>query len=501
MKTKMRILSTLLAVGMTASLFAGCSPKEPPAASSTGGGAGTGSTPQASAADAPTLTWWTVGGTGQKRDEAFAEFNKYTAEKIGVKMDLKVAGWNDFGQKMNTIINSGEYFDIMFTNGNDYNRYASMGAFTDLTNGVESVIPELYKFIPSMVWDGVKVDNKILAVPTYKDSAMAQYWIWDKSMGIKYDFKPEELLTLQQLDPVMYKIKEGEGKSFYPFILDKGGLNGWSIGYDGMGTDAIGLGVKLDDTSHKVVSILEQDDIMNNLRTLHKWFKDGIINPDAPTASEMPKYRMIGSNQTFPGQEADSARAMGLTQSDTTGITLVRYAGPLYSTSSIQGSVNAISASSKYINESLRYLQFVNMDHTLRDMFCYGLEGTHYTRVDENTVKPNNEIEWGLPAYTQATFATRSLVEGTPADQWKQIESQNEAATPSVLLGWILNIDELTDEVSNCRAIWDKYSAELTTGASDPDVVVPKIIAEWKGVGWDKIMTEAQKQIDEHFAA
>lgn len=493
MKQKLRILSLLLAVGLTVGLLAGCSRNREENNSSTPSGDGTAS------GNVPTLVWWTVGGTGQKREEAFAEFNKYTAEEIGVKIDLKVAGWNDFGQKMNTIINSGESFDIMFTNGNDYNRYASLGAFADLTDMVETTIPELYEFVPSTVWDGVKVNNKIYGVPTYKDSAMAQYWVWDKGMALEYGLNPDELLTLQDLDPALRKIKESKGRSFYPFILDKAGLNGWSIEYDGMGVDSIGLGVRIDDESRQVVSILEQPDIMEKLRILHQWFEDGIINPDAPTASEMPKYRMLGSLQTFPGQEADTARTMGLEQTETTGVQLVRYAGPYYSTSSIQGSVNAISASSKYKTEALRYLQMVNMDPTLRDMYCYGLEGTHYTRIDENTVRLNNEIEWGLAAYTQGTFATRSLVEGTPADQWEQIKAQNEAATPSVLLGWMLDIEDLTDEVANCRAIWDKYQAELLTGASDPDVVVPKIISEWKAVGWDQIREEAQRQINAHF--
>ena len=74
--------------------------------------------------------------------------NAYTAEKIGVKVDIKVASWGEWDTKMNTIVNTGEPFDIMFTNSGKYSKQVAMGAFADITDLVQSETPDLYKLIP-----------------------------------------------------------------------------------------------------------------------------------------------------------------------------------------------------------------------------------------------------------------------------------------------------------------------------------------------------------------
>jgi putative aldouronate transport system substrate-binding protein len=42
-----------------------------------------------------------------------------------------------------------------------------------------------------------------------------------------------------------------------------------------------------------------------------------------------------------------------------------------------------------------------------------------------------------------------------------------------------------------------KYYTDLRTGASDPGKMLPIVIAELKKKGMDKIIAEAQRQIDE----
>ena len=49
-----------------------------------------------------------------------------------------MAGWGDYEKKMNTIINSGEYFDMMFVNNTNYNRFVKMGAFEDISDKLQS---------------------------------------------------------------------------------------------------------------------------------------------------------------------------------------------------------------------------------------------------------------------------------------------------------------------------------------------------------------------------
>ncbi|WP_152392778.1 ABC transporter substrate-binding protein [Paenibacillus guangzhouensis] len=446
--------------------------------------------------EVPTLVWWTIGGQVPNNfSKAIDAMNAYTAEKIGVKIDIKVASWGEWDTKINTIVNTGEPFDIMFTNSGKYSKQVAMGAFADLTDIVQSETPELYKFIPQKVWEGTKIGGKYYSVPTYKDSSLTQYWVYDDKYVQKYNIDINSIKTLQDLDKPLHAIKAGEGKSFYPLPMTQSeGLNGFFNDYDDLTLGFAPIGVKADDASRTVVSVLEQPDVMANLKLLHQWYQDGIINPDAPTKTENQKGRPFFAAQAFPGAEVSWQINDAVQKYD-----MVQHYGPIYTTSTIQGSLNAISANSKYKKEALKYLELVNTDPKLRNMLAFGELGVDYSNVDGEKVIERTSDTWPLAAYTQGTFFNMAVTKGAPVDQWDQVKKLNDAATSSTILGFALDIGNLQTEVANCQAVWDKYKYELITGASDPEKMIPKITAELKSAGMDTIMKTAQEQINNYF--
>jgi len=497
MKRSFRFISTLCLLTLLATALAACGGSKP---ASTADGSEPTTEPSKETStttkDVPTLVWWTIGGQVPSNfSKAVDAMNAYTAEKIGVKVDIKVASWGEWDTKMNTIVNTGEPFDIMFTNSGKYSKQVAMGAFADITDLVQSETPELYKLIPQNVWDGTKIGGKYYSVPTYKDSALTQYWVFDDKYVQKYNIDINNIKTLQDLDKPLHDMKAGEGKSFYPLPMTQGeGLNGFFNDYDDLTLGFPPVGVKADDASRKVVSVLEQPDVMANLKLLHQWYQDGIINPDAPTKTEADKGRPFFAAQAFPGAEISWQINDNVQKYD-----MVQHYGPIYTTSTIQGSLNAISANSKYQKEALKYLELVNTDPKLRNMLAFGELGVDYKNVDGEKVIERTTDTWPLAAYTQGTFFNLAVTKGAPEDQWEQVKKLNEAASSSTILGFALDISNLQTEVANCQAVWDKYKYELITGASDPEKMVPKITAELKSAGMDTIMKAAQEQIDNYF--
>ncbi|BFH65739.1 ABC transporter substrate-binding protein [Paenibacillus azoreducens] len=497
MKRSLKVISSLCMATLLMSALAGCGSKSEPSASDSNTSDSKAPDSSKSTAEVPTLVWWTIGGQVPNNfDKAIAAMNEYTAEKIGVKVDIKVASWGEWDTKINTIVNTGEPFDILFTNNTKYNQQVSMGALADITDLVQSETPDLYKLIPEKVWDGTKIGGKIYSVPTYKDSALTQYWVFDHKYVDKYGFNVNNIKTLKDLDKPLHDMKAGEGKSFYPVPMTQSeGLNGFFNGYDDMAMGFPPIGVKADDASRKVISVLEQPDVMDNLKTLHQWYKDGIINPDAPTKSEPDKGRPFFSAQGFPGAETSWQINEGVEKYD-----MVQNYGPIYMTSTIQGSLNGISANSKYKKEALKYLELVNTDPKLRNMLAFGEEGVDYKKIDGEKVIERTTDTWPLAAYTQGTFFNMATTKGAPEDQWQQVQKLNEQAFASSLLGFSMDISKLSTEVANTKAVWDKYRYELLTGASDPEKMVPKIVSELKAAGMDTIMKAAQEQIDAYFS-
>ncbi len=511
---KKKSLNKLLALGMTtvmtAGLLTGCggskdgvsandtaqtnSGTEDGNADTAADDAGAADSEQASD-EVPTLIWWTVGGTpANDFDEAIAKISDYSEEKIGVRLDVKIAGWSDYDTKMNTIVNAGEYFDIMFTNNTNYSKFVNLGAFENISDMVQNVTPELYSFIPELLWSGVQIHGNVYAVPTYKDSSLTQFYYLDDQYVQKYNIDMGSLKDLQTLDPIVRTIKEGEGKSFYPLMLNQGALwNGFFNDYDGLTSGIQPIGVRIDDPERKVVCTLEQEDVVKNLELLHSWYVDGIINPDANVVTEDSKGNAFGNAQGWPSAVVQWETLQGVDKYDA-----VKVFGPLYTTETIQGSMNAVSVNSNYKEEALKVLQLINTDQTFRDLCAFGVEGDHFEYLEDGSVKRLRD-DWTWPAYTQGTFFVMSNQEGSDPNQWEEVKQQNEQASASTCLGFALDVTNIQNEVSNVNTTWDKYKYDMLTGASDPATAVPKCIEDLKAAGLDTIIAEAQKQIDEFY--
>ncbi len=451
----------------------------------------TGCSKQENTSGVPTLIWWQIGsGINPSDAESIKKMSDYTEEKIGVRFEIRQAGWADASQRFQTIVNSGEYFDIMFTDKGTYNYFANLGAFADITDSLQAESPALWNYIPELLWSGTKIKDKIYAVPTYKDSSITMYYAWDHAYVEKYDLDTAKT-SFAGLDTAFRKIKAGEGQRFYPLVMSKGNFVSLFDTYDSISANLPPIGVKIDDETRRVVSVLEQEDIVEKLRYLHSWFKDGIINPDANVAENVPKYRTFFTVQGWSGVGPSLAISAGIPQYD-----MVKTFGPSYSTDSIQGSMNAVSSNSRYKAEALRFLELVNMDRKFRDMLAYGLEGSYFTYVNDDIIH-RTITDWPLVNYQLGTYFNMSVPDDMPKGYWEEVRQLNEDAVPSVMLGFIMDIQPVRMEIINCRTVWEKYQNDLLSGAVNPDVMLPQIISELKTNGFDRIVAEAQRQINE----
>ncbi|WP_426350537.1 ABC transporter substrate-binding protein [Alloiococcus sp. CFN-8] len=471
-----KVLSIIFSLFLFVGVLSGCS-------SNNGDGGADG--------DIVTLKWVTVGsGMPTNYDQWKEEVNKYLEEKIGVHIEMEVVSWGDWESRRNVIVNTNEDYDILFTNVGTYTNDVALGAFADITELVESESPDLYASIPSDYWDAVKVNGKIYSVPTYKDSSVTQYFIYDKSIVDKYSIDVDSVDELSDLTEPLKKVKEGE--NINPFILSNTGYLLYGMNYDQIGSGLPALGVRFDDESRKVVNIFEEEEVLKELNTLHQWYKEGIINADAPTLVENPSYKAVSVAQGW----SSAAKTVWGPQLGVEAIA-VQYGETIVSNDTVRGSLNAISASSEHPEEALKFLQLLNMDTKLRDAFYFGLEGDNFEYVDGKVKKLNTD--WPMAGYTQASFFTVSQTVEEEFNQWDEVKELNENAKGSVLLGFTFDTEPVADELANCIEIYNRYRSEVNTGAKDPAVIVKAMVEEMNKAGMQKIIDEAQAQIDEAF--
>jgi putative aldouronate transport system substrate-binding protein len=441
----------------------------------------------------PSIIWWQIGSAQGGFTEDFDVISDYVQEKIGVRLDIKQAGWGDASQRFATMINAGEYYDILFTDLGSYNRYVALGAFADLTEMLPAETPLLWDTVPDVLWEGVNVKGRIYSVPTYKDSSKTAFHFWDHALVEKYNLNIGDT-SWAGLDRSFRAVKAGEGARYYPFVLARSSNNFIFDVYDSLTADLQPMGVRLDDGEHRVVNTLEQADVLEAFRYLRRWYEAGIINPDANMVDETPPYRPFFIAQAWPAVAASYATSAGIERYDP-----ARSFGPSYSTDSIQGSMNAISVNSKYKKEALKVLELVNTDGKFRDMLAYGIEGKHFTYVNDGKAVRRDRTEWPLINYQVGSFFIETPEDTVPPGYWDEVLQLNEQAVPSVMLGFMMDLEPVRNEITNCRTVWLKYFTDLNTGASDPDAVIPRLMAELKNAGFDTVMAEAQRQIDEYF--
>lgn len=303
------------------------------------------------AKDVPTLKWITVGnGMPANYDKWQAEINQYLEKEIGVHLEIEVVSWGDWENRRNIVINSGEYFDLIFTDASRYTNEVKIGAFKDITKLVKENASELDAYIPESYWKAVKVNNKIYSVPTYKDSSLTNYLVWDKNIVDKYNVAYQEDTSLASLTDDLKRIKKGENKS--PLLLAQEGLTAITNQYDNLGTGLRFLGVQVRDQDRKVVNLLDQKEFVSKLEILHQWYKAGIINSDAPIITEVPQYRIL---QIAQGWSTAAKTVWGPNMG--TEAVAVQYSAPIVSNRTVRGSLNAIYSGSRYPKKALELLE------------------------------------------------------------------------------------------------------------------------------------------------
>lgn len=493
-KSKMsKVFALLLASVMVVSLAA-CGSSDNGSKGSGASTASTASTGENATGDIVNLKWVAVGGGMPSNYDAWAaKMNEYLGEKIGVNINMEIVSWGDWSNRRSVIVNTNGDYDILFTNGDTYNSDVKTNAFADISDMVEKDMPNLYGMVPADYWDACRIDGKLYAVPTYKDSSQSEFIVWDKELAASAGVDTASINTLEAMTEPLQAIKEKAGAPSFP--LAKGGATWITYQYDNMSSGLGPIGVRYDDTDAKVVPVYEQDDIMASLKLLHQWYQDGIINSDAATLPEENSYKPVQMAQGWAG-------AAITTWGPNMGVEAEAFQwGPsIVSNDTVRGSMNAISANCANPDKALQFLDTVNTDSYVRDSFYYGLEGQDWDYTDDNKLH-RNSADWNMAGYTQGTFFTVTPTDDVEFNQWDEVKKLNEKASPSVLIGFTFDTTSVSDQLANCISIFERYKGEVLTGTTDPTESVPAMMQEMRAAGFDDIVSEAQSQVDAFVAA
>ena len=252
-----------------------------------------------------------------------------------------------------------------------------------------------------------------------------------------------------------------------------------------------------------IIPIWEDEEYMDMLRCLHRWYEEGLINPDAATTTDLPYSLLnpIRSGTAWTGYK-------GWSNPETVGfnVKLVRYIGPNMSRATQQGSLIAINAAASEENAAacLRYMELLYSDQEFRDLLAYGIEGEHFNYYEGTVIR----TEKGADDYLMDNFVTGPAVSASVVsaseeiladpDQWEKVYAEYENAKQSDTRGFSYDGENTEAIQAALYAIWEGYYYELVTGTVDPDETMKTIADLMYATGLQEVLDNAQEQLDEY---
>ena len=434
-------------------------------------------------------------------NEVVEAANAVSGEKIGVRVDLEFQP----ADKLNLMMASGEYYDMVFTSSwiNPFDKNASSGLYYDITDLVQSETPALYESVKPY-WDCAKVNGRIYGVPALKDMGAeemfrinADYFEGEKGMKIP------ERMTFEDIEPFLETYK-ADHPDKYPLEMSKAGLAGYMNSLERIVNPIIVLPFGEGQDSSEVVPFYDCQELVDKFRLLHKWYMNGYIHPDAATidSTESDKSIPVRTGVAWKGYQ-------GYSNPEDWGFNVKApvYEGPFLSRSSEQGAMFAVCAAcdEEHAKACLRYLELLATDRSFRDILAYGIEGKHFEYLENGTVlrTQTGRDRYNIRLYQTGTSTGASVESVSPSlpadpDQWKGVYEEYETSgIYSAINGFAYDPSGEEAAIAALQAIYSDYAAELRTGTSDPDKVIPEIRKRMEAAGINEVLEDVRHQLDE----
>ena len=540
MKLAKRLTALLLALVLVLS-FVACSkttteqPAQEPANTDTPADTQqeTKDTPAEETAEPIVLEWYYRGNGVQKDTELVeTEFNKLLQTYPGmenVTVHLNCYTGADYGNAVALAQSAGTQIDILNSVYLDFVEQVNLGTYAPL-NDLLADNQALYNELPEWLWDLGSVDGNIYMVPHYQRAANQEFIVIPTEYMEKYgdeeamravfsnpDRTVEEVAAI--LEDFVTKVQAGEGPTKYavPLGLLYTQTHGFTRRYDSFSNDFL-----LFEDSDKVEYRYDYEDAVKAYEISAEWYDKGIIDPEVLTNddNEMVYANMLNPvSYCFSMQNgAGSEELVSENLSKQYGFDVM--AIPIWDNYFIANSWGAggdgITAKCEHPVEALRLIELMNTEEgiPLYNMVVYGLEGTHYEKLDDTHIKT---FEYdGTQGGVDTSYAAMKWIMGNTFHAYLNqgcVDGENEIAmeinnsdenAKSAIMGFRADTSNVQTQIEQINAVKTEYFDTLTKGvlgAAGWQATYDEFVQKLEAAGINDVLTELQSQIDAFLAS
>lgn len=441
-----------------------------------------------------TITWLVPGDSQADIDTVMEAANKIIEPEIGAKLDLQFIDTAAYAEKMKMNMASGKAYDLCFTGYiNNYQSAVANGGLMDITDAIEKYAPKLKEAIPDYFMNSAKVDERIYGVPNVQVISNPVCLVTRKSLADKYCPNFSEIKTAERLEKYLKKLKENE-PDLYPF-------NPSGCIFAGAKYEVItgNVAIKKDGSDNKLVVMSQTDEYKEDAKILHSWYEKGYIRKDIASAgntlSTPAENLKVGVTVSTwkPGQESTYIEQYG----EEPVYSLLT--NPYVPRTGALATMISVGNKCKNVEKAVKIIELMNTNKELYNIISYGIEGKHYILNESGKVKKTENSGYNVSAssWEFGNQFNALLTENQADDIWERTQSMNDSADKSPLLGFVPNIDSLTNELSNIEAVKSEYKESIEYGTGDFDQYWDEYTEKLNNAGQEKVLNELQKQVDE----
>ena len=163
-------------------------------------------------------------------------------------------------------------------------------------------------------------------------------------------------------------------------------LTGAGFDLDSISDQASPLVIKSSDKNYKVINRYETEVIKNYFGLYRKWYLKGYFRKDSASLKDYQSEIKTGNYAAFYGYNCKPGFEGELLSQYGKDFVIIPTSDYFSSTGAIVATITAISRTSKNPERAMMLYNLLYTDKTLYNILCFGIEGTHYTKISDNTI-------------------------------------------------------------------------------------------------------------------
>lgn len=436
--------------------------------------------------------------------DVFDELNKRLDEDILIRLKLSWSPSDGYDDSIAAAVASGD-IDLLWCASSKLGDYAKKQLISAIDEPMEEFGQSIYENIDARLFDTMKIGGALMGIPSAGNTPIADA---DHVLTVREDLRTKynlpELDSLANIEQFLKTIKEKEPEvtplctdSAVAAVMKAFGPEDFLPGTN----NAVAFRVN-DDGTVSCMNVQDAPSFAGAVKRIRQWYQSGWIPRDM-LAIEDAKERLSSGKAAASAGKALSAvpvqAGMYDGELDVMLMDVPVSGGVKYYTGN-GGNALCVSSASKAADKVVQFLNWVYSSQENYDFINYGIDGVHYEITDGRFV----QLDKSYAAFPSSIFRNMNYHRyplGVSDEYAEAMKHWNDGAELSPLIGFSFSTSNVKDELAKVKAVFSTYAPLLNTGSTGSDALLAEFAAKMKAAGQDKIVAEAQSQVEAFLAA